>query len=157
MLVVTILYSLSLPQTRYSQVESLTYLHQFAVEHHVINSAIDAIVIKEEKELSAMDFKNDQVWNNVVIQFRLLEKLTCELNLLSWSTYSWAVTGLQHEPYDVSPQGLLCLKLMFRSQGWPWFISTLLPLLVDRLGSATEYGICRYKSTIALVHARYLY
>ena len=61
MLVVTILYSLSLPQTRYSQVESLTYLHQFAVEHHVINSAIDAIVIKEEKELSAMDFKNDQV------------------------------------------------------------------------------------------------
>ena len=40
-------------------------------------------------------------------------------------------------------QGLICLQLILKSQGWEWLTVTIFPVVFDRLATTTEHGICR--------------
>jgi len=80
----------------YSGVDKLRYVHQFAVEGHLMGLALDAVQSEEHNQ-----------------------------------------------------QGLLCLHLMMRSQGWSWLVSTLLPQIFTRMQASTESTLCRYLEVVA--------
>ena len=44
---------------------------------------------------------------------------------------------------SLNSQGLICLQLKLKSQGWVWLTVTLFPMVIDRLATTTEHGICR--------------
>ena len=49
----------------------------------------------------------------------------------------------QAEDYQrLNNQGLICLQLVLKSQGWVWLTVTLFPVVFDRLATNTEHGIC---------------
>eukprot|EP00116_Pleurobrachia_bachei_P000208 sb/3460470/ len=60
-----------------------------------------------------------------------------------------AVTTKGEEDCGTDEQGLLCLRLMAKSQTWDWVIGTLLPEMFKVLESTTEYGVSRMLSAIS--------
>ena len=50
----------------------------------------------------------------------------------------------QAEDYQsLNSQGLICLQLILKSQGWEWLILTIFSMVFDRLATTTKHGICR--------------